>query len=559
MADAWGGSFGSDPSGGSCSTGGVCGTGGWSGPKPGDPSTNSVLSAVSAYGGVDIHVQLPTTNSYAVSKIILYRGKQNNFNLATKRTTFSGDFFYDRIAKEDIQLYYYWIVILSNNGTYGDPIGPASAIPMGLIAEVIGDLTGQIDRGVLAQSLKTEIDRITTIDGGLSQEVIDRLAQNAANAAALADLAANVDSAITLLASEVTVRETADEALVDSINVMYASLGDSAAAITEESSVRAAADTAIASRITTAESTLYGDVASGQVALTTTVEGLDGKVTDIGALYTAKVQVNGLIGGFGVYNNGDTVEAGFDVDTFWIGRTGPDKCKPFIVSGGVVYINEAAIEKLTFSKLRDEAGTFIVQNGKVKAAYIDAENLDVGGQVNVGDFTGYTWPAAGGTGAHLSANGLLMGNPNASPGNPGGKYLQVHTPIGGVPAIYTNIPAYLEDLQVDTIKIKDGAVTSFSSWYIASISDYASGSFYVGFIPYGWTFMFVITASTGLGAVYDNILADGVYLGTAGAENWPGNYTFSYSGSRTMDYITIQNTGGHITSAPLIRVTYWKK
>lgn len=85
------------------------------------------------------------------------------------------------------------------------------------------------------------------------------------------------------------------------------------------------------------------------------------------------------------------------------------------------------------------------------------------GSVNTGAFTGYAWPTAGGTGAHISSLGLLLGNPNVSAGNPGGKYFQVSTPVGGVPVINTNIPAYLEDLQVNTLKIANEAVSVTNS------------------------------------------------------------------------------------------------
>lgn len=50
---------------------------------------------------------------------------------------------------------------------------------------------------------------------------------------------------------------------------------------------------------------------------------------------------------------------------------------PFVVSGGFVYIREAAIEKLTFTKLRDEAGTFVVQDGLVKAEKINTKGLSI--------------------------------------------------------------------------------------------------------------------------------------------------------------------------------------
>lgn len=98
---------------------------------------------------------------------------------------------------------------------------------------------------------------------------------------------------------------------------------------------------------------------------------------------------------------------------------------------------------------------------QVTADKINGTNLEVvngkfSGQVNVGAFTGYNWPPAGQGGVHLSAAGILAGNYNG-----GGKYFQLASGdgTGGDAAIYTNIPAYLEDLQVATLKIADDAVT----------------------------------------------------------------------------------------------------
>ena len=77
------------------------------------------------------------------------------------------------------------------------------------------------------------------------------------------------------------------------------------------------------------------------------------------------------------------------------------------------------------------------------------------GAINVGAMTGYAWPAAGQSGAHLSSSGLLLGNFNG-----GGKYFQVA--LGGPgneASISTNIPAYLADAQVTTLKIGANQVT----------------------------------------------------------------------------------------------------
>ena len=107
-----------------------------------------------------------------------------------------------------------------------------------------------------------------------------------------------------------------------------------------------------ASAITSVESSANTNLAQAEQRLTTNITTVDNKVTAIGSMYTMKLSANGLIGGFGVYNNGSTVEAGFDVDKFWIGRTHSDKKKPFIIHNGIVYMNNAMIADLSVDRLK---------------------------------------------------------------------------------------------------------------------------------------------------------------------------------------------------------------
>ncbi len=121
-------------------------------------------------------------------------------------------------------------------------------------------------------------------------------------------------------------------------------------------------------------------------------------------------------------------------------------------------------------------GTFSVGQGGVKGMVWDGSNINIAspgftlingvaklsGELNIGAFTGYAWPASG-TGAHIGPGGLLLGNylgvNGTSPGV--GKYFQVAlgNTLGSEAAIYTNIPAYLADLQVTTLKINNNAIT----------------------------------------------------------------------------------------------------
>ena len=401
-----------------CSTT-TCGTGGWSGPLPGDPSNNSILSATPAFGGVDVSWTYPTTYPEAVAHILLYRGISNNFDMAIQIAVVSGSQYYDKIEPSPLHPYYYWIQIVSVNGTIGDLIGPAAATPKGTIAEVLTGLTGQIDTGVLSQSLRTEIGKITLNYQELLAEVSARQAADAAYGTLAGQLQTDVDQAIAYVNTEITQRQEGDSALASQINLVAVANQNNAAAVLNEITARVSGDAALASQITTAQSVLGSNIASVQSGLQTNIDTVNGKVTSIGALYTAKVNVNGLIGGFGIYNDGSTVQAGFDVSTFWIGSTSANKIKPFIVNNGVTYIDDAAINKLTFSKLRDDAGTVVVENGKLKAAYLDvgsltASNLTAGNAA----ISGTTMT---GSGAVISSTGAFaLGSGTATSTAPAG-------------------------------------------------------------------------------------------------------------------------------------------
>jgi len=87
-----------------------------------------------------------------------------------------------------------------------------------------------------------------------------------------------------------------------------------------------------------------------------------------------------------------------------------------------------------------------------KAGGATFNQANIRGQINVGAFTGYAWPPAGQTGAHLSSQGFLIGNFNG-----GGKYFEIYTSANGA-TISTNIPAYIEDAQITNAKIANGAI-----------------------------------------------------------------------------------------------------
>lgn len=348
----------------------TCGTGAWSGPLPGDPDTNAILTATPVFGGIDVTWTDAVINPHAVVHTYLYRSTSADFATAIRIATVGGTHYYDKL--DTLVWYYYWIQVVSINGTVGPVIGPASAVPRLSIEETIQALTGRIDSGVLAQSLKQDIDKISLINGDLFQEIQDRITANELLGAAIQSAQEDASQAVSIIYDEVTQRTTAYNVLLQSLNTMAGQVNDNQAAIQNESTLRISNDEALAQQITDVQSAVGDDIAAVQTTLQTNINTVNGKVIDIGALYTAKVKVNGLIGGFGVYNDGAEVQAGFDVDTFWVGRTGPDKKKPFIIDSGTgeVFIDNAVIRQLTADKIdsrglsiKDADGNIILAAG----------------------------------------------------------------------------------------------------------------------------------------------------------------------------------------------------
>jgi hypothetical protein len=289
-----------------------CGTGFGSVTFPTDPSNNSVVSATPAFGGIDVSWSYPTTNPQAVVYTELYRGLLPDFNASLMIANVGGNTYYDKAPTDNPTKYYYWIRIVSINGTVGDPIGPASATSRPPIANLIEQLSQKIEYGTLNNALKASIDNIHLNYQALMDEITARQNGEQSLSNALLLTQTSVDNALMYINQEIAARQDGDSALVQQVNTVA---------------------TATANNLATVQQTLQ-----------TSITHVDDKTTALGALYTVKVDVNGLVGGFGVYNDGSSVEAGFNVDTFWVGRTGTDKKKPFIISGSEVFINQAVIQ-----------------------------------------------------------------------------------------------------------------------------------------------------------------------------------------------------------------------
>lgn len=425
----------------------VCGTGGGgSFSKPGDPSNTISIQATPAFGGVDIDITYPLNNPHAVAFVNLYRSTSSKVSTATLHAKFGGSYYYDRHTTGTITRQYYWAEIVTINGTVLPKVGPASAIPRPMIADLIEQLTGQIDEGILANSLKNEIALIQSNKLGLDAETLARAASDNSLAASISETRAVAEDTQALIQQEVLARAGADEALVNTVNTLAVKMDkDIQAAIQQEQKVRADQYAALASQITTAQSKLGGDIASVQVSMNTEVSRITKDLVTLGSLYTVQVQANGLVGGFGIHNTGRVIEAGFDVDRFWVGRTNNLKRKPFIIEGGQVYMDEALIRQasiqeghlgpITIGKLQLPDGKPVTTiGGLIRAEAIDAGNLNVkSAAVFSGDVTSRNY-SPGKAGWLIRQNGYVEFNEAVIRGNLEIKSLTINgeNPLGGI-------------------------------------------------------------------------------------------------------------------------------
>ena len=305
--------------------------------------TPTGFRAQAQFGGINLMWDIPPEYE-AVAYTEVYRSTQLSVASRVFLTASGGTMYFDVLDEQDTQTYHYWIRYVSVAGNVGPFAGPVSAAALPLVSDLLERLTGEISESQLAKRLA---DRIELIDGVGEGSVAARLATQK---------------------QELT-----------------------------------AADQALAQRVDQAQASLGKDVAAVQVKLEAEVKRVDGELVAMGAAYTAKVQANGLIGGFGVFNDGTTVDAAFDVDRFWIGRTNSNRRKPFIIDDGNVYMDTALIRSgtiqegqlgaITIGKLKKNDGTPITTvAGLIRADALDADNLTVAeaatfyGDVQSGNF-----------------------------------------------------------------------------------------------------------------------------------------------------------------------------
>lgn len=333
----------------------ACGTGTGNFPQPGDPDNNVILSARSAFGGITVSWTYPQLNPHAVAHTIVYRSTNSDPNTKVRRQIVAGEVYFDEIDSATSVEYFYWIEIVSVNGTVGDLIGPASAWSAPTTDQILAFLTGQIKSSELGVALTTELGKIITLETSLGTEEAARIAGDGALSTTLGLMQSSLDATDVLVADEIAARIAGDSALVTQVNAILAQANLNAAAIVTEQSVRADGDSANATAITTLQSTVDGN--------TSTIQTLQTVQDGIKAQYMVKLDVNGYVGGFGLYNDGGSAQFLVNADRFAVGNLGATAVLPFIIDGGVVYINAAVIKAATIDDV-------MIQDAAVKTAKI---------------------------------------------------------------------------------------------------------------------------------------------------------------------------------------------
>ena len=239
---------------------------------------------------------------------------------------------------------WYWVRFVNRE----NELGPYNAVDgvQGTTGQdpayILSLLSGQITEVELFSSLGT---RINLIDGpsSLTGSVAQRVE------------------------AEATIRADADSAIVSDVSTLQTAVGTNASAIQTEATTRADADSAIASDIVTLQATTGTNTSAIQTEATTRAT-TDGELQ---AQYTVKVDVNGYVSGYGLASTlvGATPTSEFIVrsDVFAIANpAGPGiaPSEPFIVRTTPTTINGVSVPTGVYMK-----DTFI-QNGTIANAKI---------------------------------------------------------------------------------------------------------------------------------------------------------------------------------------------
>jgi hypothetical protein len=272
-----------------------------------------------------------------------------------------------------------------------------------------------VQQSHLFQSLSDRIDLVDapaatpgSVDARVATEAAARASADSALATSISTVSASTVTNAAAITSEATARAAADSSLATSISTVAATAASNTAAISTEATARAAADSALSSSISTVAAT----AASNTAAISTESTARAGADGTLFAQYTVKIDVNGKVAGFGLAStaNNATPFSEFVVraDRFSVAGTGAADVIPFIVEGGVVYLDAARIKNAAIvnAQINDLSADKLTA-GDIAAARMAANFLTVA-QAEITELSAISSHLGDIDGGSLDINGLFI-------------------------------------------------------------------------------------------------------------------------------------------------------
>lgn len=457
-----------------CHTCGIVGTDPGTPPPPTDPSGSVSLYAIGFGSGIRIWWTYPAIRPWAVAHTLLYRSKGQIFANAGDPIIVGGSEYLDVRSIENDVLYYYWIEVVTVNGTILSAIGPTSGAKLQTDDEVAQYIRDLFENSPLGLALQSNILLITDLSSAISDEEQTRLLGFNYMSAMMSGLKDDLDAIDTLVFKIRTDIVDETQALVAEVEGIHAQFEGQAATILNERAVRATQFGAVAFDNKTIQATVNG--VSSSIERNSKV--VNDKFLGLYAQYYIKLDVAGYVSGFGLANTGENSKFMVNADYFYVGNPSAPDIQPFTIVDGVVRLDTAIIKKATIAGIT-------IENGGVDTLQVAGEAVVVAQA-----YPGYSGTSSGTT------QWIAVGGMN---------------PKGGKLFATVSLSTYSRDNELTVQLHITGASTITSKVSTNDNSNSGEASAHIpcsisGVSPKSTEFVSVYVSVTGNGASYSNVL-----------------------------------------------------
>jgi hypothetical protein len=255
-----------------------------------------------------------------------------------------------------------------------------NGVSPGVIDEVGGQITEAAEEAV--KPFRDELDDNTESIGELQhadQETALKLLLIKAGGEASASTLRVEQVVRAGLAQQVTTLQTGQSSLIQRMTVAENEQGSLAELTNELQTGQAQANTRLSTVETTqgSQATLINQVKTAQANVQDEFYAMwDPQKNSFTSTALRVVDVGGKKAVLGMRSNGQVAEIGAVADRFYIyNEVSGQMVLAFVVEGGRVVIPEALIGTVKFGKLVSDTGEVLIQNGKIKAKFLDADNI----------------------------------------------------------------------------------------------------------------------------------------------------------------------------------------